>query len=306
MKYKIEPKIEIEINGEAYSHKLFESLKLLNEMNSQRAVAKELQISHSVLNRRIKNAEDRLGFKIVKISGSRTYLTKKSKNLVNIYEKYNSRVSENEKITIAGGHIVTNFLDSISTEIPFEADIYSSDDITAYKLAEKGFIDILALDDPQIAFEKDLDFTVIGYDSLVLVSNDQNEYMKIKKMKDMENLNFVSIEGNAQRLAWNTFDKNKIPYKIIKIVKSEFDAFKIVQNSNKLYTFLNASYFKGNKVLEKETKHAISLIAINPEKKEVQEFIEYFSNEGQELISQEGFVPIRPWKTKKRKIKLSI
>ncbi|WP_225369555.1 hypothetical protein [Methanobrevibacter arboriphilus] len=40
--------------------------------------------------------------------------------------------------------------------------------------------------------------------------------------------------------------------------------------------FLNGSYFKGNNVLKEETKHAISLIAINSEKKEVQEFIEYF------------------------------
>ncbi|WP_231624325.1 LysR family transcriptional regulator [Methanobrevibacter arboriphilus] len=60
MKYKIEPKVEIKINGETYSYKLFESLKLLDEMSSQRAVAKRLNISHSVLNRRIKNAEKNL------------------------------------------------------------------------------------------------------------------------------------------------------------------------------------------------------------------------------------------------------
>ncbi|WP_225369557.1 helix-turn-helix domain-containing protein [Methanobrevibacter arboriphilus] len=139
MKYKIEPKVEIKINGETYSYKLFESLKLLDEINSQRAVAKRLNISHSVLNRRIKNAEKRLGFDLVKISGSRTYLTEKSKNLVNIYEKYNSRVVETDKLIIAGGHIITNFLESISNEIPFEVDIYSSDDNSAYKLAKKRF-----------------------------------------------------------------------------------------------------------------------------------------------------------------------
>ncbi len=306
MKYKIEPKVEIKINGETYSYKLFESLKLLDEMNSQRAVAKRLNMSHSVLNRRIKNAEKRLGFDLVKISGSRTYLTEKSKSLVNVYEKYNSRVVETDKLIIAGGHIITNFLESISNEIPFEVDIYSSDDNSAYKLAKKGLIDILALDDPQIAFKNDLDFRVVGYDNLVLVSNEMSSNMKIKQMKDLKNLEFVSIEGTAQRLAWSTLDENNIPYKIIKNVKSEFDAFKIVQNSNKLYTFLNGSYFKGNNVLKEETKHAISLIAVNSEKKEVQDFIEYFLNDGQKLISREGFIPIKPWKTKEKKMKLSI
>jgi len=305
MKYNIKPKVEVEINGEIYSYKLFESLILLDEMKSQRAVAKELEISHSVLNRRFKNAEKKLGFSLVKVSGSRSYLTEKSKDLVDIYKKYNYRVVENDKLIIAGGHIITNFLESISNEIPFEVNIYSSDDDSGYELSKKGFIDILALDDPQIAFKNDLDFTVIGYDNLVLVSNEPNN-MKIKHITDLKNLEFISIDGTAQRLAWSTLDENNIPYKIMKNVKSEFDAFKIIQNSNNLYSFLNASYFKGNNVLREETKHAISLVAINSEKKEVQEFIDYFLNVGQKLISREGFIPIRPWKTREKNIKLSM
>jgi molybdenum-dependent DNA-binding transcriptional regulator ModE len=298
MDYNIEPKVEIKINGEIYSYKLFESLKLLDETKSQRAAAKRLKISHSVLNRRIKNATNKLGFNLVKISGSRTYLTEESKKLVNIYEKYNLKIKETERLSIVGGHIVTNFLESISDDIPFEIDIYSSNDPSSYELAKRGLVDILALDDPKLAFENNLDFIPIGYDHLVLVSNDLISCNDIENIHDLKNLEFISVDGTAQRLAWNTLNENNIPYKIIKKVKSEFDAFKIVKNSDKLYTFLNASYFKGNEVLKEETKHVVSLIPMNKDKKEVNKFVEYLSNEGQKLVSREGFVPIKPWKIK--------
>jgi predicted DNA-binding protein (UPF0251 family) len=265
MNYKINPKIDMEINGNLYSYKLFESLKLLSKNNSQRKTAKKLKISHSVLNRRIKNAEKKLNCDLVLIKGSKSYLTEEAKELIYSYDRYCSKISETKEIVIAGGHVLTSFLNSMSNELPFEIDVYSSDDVSAYKLAQKGLIDILALDDPQIAFIKDLDFVAIGYDYLVLVSSDEEgtNQVNIKTINDLKNLKFVSVSGTAQRLAWNTFDENEIPFEIIKEVKSQFDAFKIIKTSNDLYTFLNASYFKGNDILKDETKHVISLVPIN-------------------------------------------
>lgn len=307
MKLKIQPKIDMIINGESYSYKLFESLELLSQNNSQRQTAKKLNIAHSVLNRRIKKAEKKLGFELVRIFGSKTYLTDVARQLLHSYDKYCSRVSENDKISIAGGHIVTSFLNSISSKLPYGIDVYSSDDATAYKLANRGLIDILALDDPQIAFANNLDFIAIGYDHLVLVSNDdldnktaEHNVEKIEKVTDLNNLKFVSVDGTAQRLAWNTLNEKNISFDIVKKVKSEFDAFKIVKNSNDLYTFLNASYFKGNEVLKNETKHVISLVVINTEKIEVNKLIEYILGEGQKLIANEGFIAIKPWKAKEK------
>lgn len=304
MKLKIEPKIDMIINDESYSYKLFESLELLSQTNSQRQTAKQLNIAHSVLNRRIKKAEKKLEFKLVRVSGSKTYLTNYAKELLHRYDKYISRVRESDKISIAGGHIVTSFLNSISTALPYDIDVYSSDDSSSYKLAQRGLVDILALDDPQIAFINDLDFIAIGYDHLVLVSADEIlTKVNIKNKNDLKNLKFISIDGTAQRLAWNTLNENNIPFKIIKEVKSEFDAFKIVKNSKDLNTFLNASYLKGNDILKDETKHVISLVPINSDKKEVNELIEYILSEGQKLVANEGFIPIKPWKTKTNKKK---
>jgi len=336
MNYNIQGKIDIEIDGKTYSYKLFDSLKLISKTKSQRKAGKELGISHSVLNRRIKNAEKNLGFDLVQIIGSKTYLTNEADKLIYSYDKYQSRIAENDKIAIAGGHIVTNFLDSISSELPYEIDVYSSDDETAYKLAKRGIVDILALDDPQLAFVNNLDFYAIGYDHLVLVSNDDLENKSaeeidashnnikpphddiktphnniktphkdiespqkdIKKIDNLKNLKFVSVDGTAQRLAWDTLNENNIPFEIIKNVKSEFDAFKIVKNSVDLHTFLNASYFQGNEVLKPQTQHVISLVPINQDKKEIYDLIDYILGEGQQLVANEGFVPIKPWKTK--------
>jgi len=285
----------MEIDQQIYSYKLFESLDLISKTLSQRRAAKELKISHSVLNRRIKNSEEKLGFELIKVMGSKSYLTKEAIQILKEYQKYKSSIAENDKIAIAGGHIITGLLDSISDELPFDIDVYSSDDINAYKLVKRGFIDILALDDPQIAFLNDLDFTPIAYDYLALVSSDVSK-KRIANLKDLNDLNFISVNGTAQRLAWNTLRENNISFKIVQEVRSEFDAFKIVKNSQNLHTFLNASYFRGNNVLKHETKHVISLVQTNTSKKEINTLIEYILGNGQKLIAKQGFTPIKPWK----------
>lgn len=291
----IKPKIELDINGYIYNYKLFESLKSLKKTQSIRKTSKKLNISHSVLDRKIKNAENKLGFKLVKNNyGSGTTLTKKGLNLIKIYDQYQIRLNESNKINIAGGHIVSGLLESISNEIPFDISVFSSDDESAFELGKRNLIDILALDDPLIGFQNNLDFTAIGYDYLTLVSN--NKSSPIKTIEDLNGKNFVSVKGSAQRLVWDTLKQKHVKFNIIKEVKSQFDAFKIVKNNSDLYTFLNASYFHGNDILKVETNHIISLIEVNDNKKENKEFIEYMLNKGQKKIFEQGFKPIKPWK----------
>ena len=271
---RIEPEIGIKINGESFNYKLFESLESLSRTYSQRKTAKELHISHSVLNRRIKNAE---GYE-----------------LLDIYYKYMARLEDRDEIIIAGGHIITGLLDAISPTLPFKTLIYSSDDESAYELAKQGLVDILALDDPQIAFNFDLDFRAIAYDHLVLVAPKKPK--TIESLNDLRDLKFVQVKGSAQRLAWQTLKQSKIPYSVERVVKSQFDAYKIVKNSNDLYTFLNASYFSGSDILKDETRHVVSLVQCNDDKRNIYPLIEYLLMDGQKDIGEQGFVPIRPWK----------
>ena len=286
---EVKPVIGIEINDRIYNYKLFQSLDLLSKTFSQRKAAKELGISHSVFNRRIINAEKSLGYKLVDKVGSGSELTDKGLELLDIYHTYNNRLKKSDNIRIAGGHIITGLIESL--DLPFNIQVLSTDNDNAYDLAKDDLIDILALDDPLLAFKEDLNFTPIAFDSLVLVSNDENN-QKINAIDDLSNLDFVSVKGTAQRLVWDTLNFNDIDYNIVKEVKSQFDAFKLVKNSDILYTFLNASYFKGNSVLKNQTRHSLGLVYNPGYDGKVDDFVEYILNKCSDVIRLEGFTPI--------------
>ncbi|MEE1336386.1 LysR family transcriptional regulator [Methanobrevibacter sp.] len=288
MKFESKGLISLEINGDVYDYKLYQSLDSLSRTKSQRKSAKELNISHTVFNRRLLKAEAKLGVKITQKIGNGTHLTADGLKLLDEFKKYLIQIEKTSNINIAGGHISTGLLESIPT--PFNTNIYSSNDEDAFELAKRGVVDILTLDDPLIAYEQDINFMPIAYDYLVLVSSPKSR--NIESISDLENLDFVEVNGSAQRLAWNSLRHYDIKFNIKETVNSQFDAFKIVRNSENLYTFLNASYFKGNELLKYDTQHVISVIKVNEDKPEVDEFIRFLLNDGQESIGKQGFTPM--------------
>lgn len=288
MNFKSRGLISLDINGNIYDYKLYDSLKSLSKTKSQRKSAKELGISHTVFNRRLLKAEEKLGFKITRKVGNGTVLTQEGSQLLEEFEKYAVQIEKTPKINIAGGHISTGLLESIN--LPFDVNIYSSSDEDAFELAKRGAVDILTLDDPLIAFERNLNFMPIAYDYLVLISSPKSK--KIDSISDLEGLDFVNVKGSAQRLAWNSLRHYDIEFNLKETVNSQFDAFKLVRNSKNLYTFLNASYFKGNELLKYDTRHVISLIKVNEDKPQVDEFIRYLINDGQTEIKKQGFTPM--------------
>ena len=288
MEFQSKGLISLDIDGTIYDYKLYESLESLSKTRSQRSSAKELNISHTVFNRRILKAEEKLGFKITRKEGNGTVLTQEGLELLDEFRKYAIQIEKTSDINIVGGHISTGLLESI--DLPFNTNIYSSSDEDAFELAKRGAVDILTLDDPLIAFERDLNFIPIAYDYLVLISSPNSE--KIESISDLEGLDFVNVVGSAQRLAWNSLQHYDIEYNIKRTVSSQFDAFKLVRNSENLHTFLNASYFKGNELLKFDTRHVISLVKVNEDKAEVDEFINYLTNAAQKDIEKEGFTPM--------------
>lgn len=289
MKLESKGLISLDIDGTIYDYKLYQSLESLSRTKSQRQSARELNISHTVFNRRLLNAEKKLGCKITEKVGNGTILTRNGLELLEEFQKYQIRLQKTSSINIVGGHISSGLLETIRH--PFNTNIYSSSDRDAFELAKRGAVDILTLDDPLIAYERDIDFTPIAYDYLVLISSPDSE--EIRSINDLNGLDFVNVTGSAQRLAWNTLKHYDINYNITYKVSSQFDAFKLVKNSENLHCFLNASYFNGNELLKFDTRHVISLIKVNEDKSEVDEFIDYLLNEGQEEIKKQGFTPIQ-------------
>ena len=288
MKLESKGLISLEINGEIYGYKLYQSLESLNRTHSQRKSAKELNISHTVFNRRILKAEEKLGIKLTEKKGNGSGLTNDGVRLLEEYRKYLIQIAEPDNINIAGGHISSSLLESI--DLPFNINVYSSSDEDAFKLARRGVVDLLTLDDPLIAYERDINFIPIAYDYLVLISSPDSP--EINSIKDLNNLDFVKVGGSAQRLAWNSLEHYDLKYNIKHKVNSQFDAFKLVKNSKNLHSFLNASYFNGNEILKFDTRHVISLVKVNDDDPKTDDFINYLLTKGQKDIVKQGFIPM--------------
>ncbi|WP_407414744.1 LysR family transcriptional regulator [Methanobrevibacter sp.] len=288
MKLESKGLISLEINGEIYGYKLYQSLESLNRTHSQRKSAKELNISHTVFNRRILKAEEKLGIKLTEKKGNGSGLTIDGMRLLEEYRKYLIQIAEPDNINIAGGHISSSLLESI--DLPFNINVYSSSDEDAFKLARRGVVDLLTLDDPLIAYERDINFIPIAYDYLVLISSPDSP--EINSIKDLNNLDFVKVGGSAQRLAWNSLEHYDLKYNIKHNVNSQFDAFKLVKNSKNLHSFLNASYFNGNEILKFDTRHVISLVKVNDDDPKTDDFINYLLTKGQKDIVKQGFIPM--------------
>ena len=288
MKFQSKGLISLDIDGVIYDYKLFQSLESLSRTASQRKSAKELNISHTVFNRRLLKAEEKLGLKLTEKVGNGTILTEHGLSLLDEFRKYQIQIEKTHNINVAGGHISSGLLESISRT--HNINVYSSSDRDAFELAKRGAVDILTLDDPLLAYELNIDFIPIAYDYLVLISSPNAE--EIKSINDLEGLEFINVEGSAQRLAWSSLEHYDIDYSLKHTVNSQFDAFKLVKNSDNLHSFLNASYFNGNEILKFDTRHVISLIRVNEDKPEVDEYIDFLLNDGQKEIENQGFTSI--------------
>ena len=93
MKFKSKGLISLDIDGKVYDYKLFKSLESLSKTKSQRKSAKELNISHTVFNRRLLKAEEKLGLKLTQKVGNGTFLTQDGLNLLDEFRKYKSRLT---------------------------------------------------------------------------------------------------------------------------------------------------------------------------------------------------------------------
>ena len=287
MKYN--PKLNMIIDGNEFSYKIFDTLECVKKTWSQREAAKRLGISHSVLNRRIKESEEKFGFRLIETTGAGSGLTENGLKILNTYENYMKRLENRDKPVICGGHISTGLIEVLAEEYSLDATIYRTDDQSALELSRKDMVDILILDDPVRAFMYDLDFTPIAYDYLVVVSKNDDP---INSKDDLNGKKFLEIPNSSQRLAWNTMDNMKISYDIVKLVNSPYTALKTVKNNPYLYTFLNHSFADGSSILKNDTQHLISLVLCNKENSILKDFVDFITSDGQKIIEQQGFMRI--------------
>jgi len=281
------PKLNMFIDGNEFSYKFFETLECIAKTYSQREAAKRLGVSHSVLNRRIRESEEKFAARLVETTGAGSGLTEKGYEILDKYESYMKRLEERKKPVICGGYVSTGLMEILVQEYNLDATILRTDDLSALELADKDMVDILTLDDPVTAFIYDLDFVPIAYDYLVLVGDEL-----ITDIDELYGKNFLEIPNSSQRLAWNTLDNMNIDYNIVKLVKSPYNALKSVNDDKKLFTFLNKSLTDGSDILKDETTHLISLVLLNNENQHLKNFVEFIVGDGQNIIEMNGFTRI--------------
>ncbi|HTX60834.1 MAG TPA: LysR family transcriptional regulator, partial [Methanobacterium sp.] len=193
---KFKPRLSLIVNGVTLSFKFFEALDIVYHTRSQREAARILGISHAVLNRRIKESENKLDLQMVITTGAGSKLTDNGLELLKQYHYLIKRLDNHDKPVICGGYISAGLLEVLASEYGMDAIIYQTEDESAIDLYDKGMVDLLVLDDPVKAFMRDLDFLPLARDHLVLVSSSDDHIIDVEDLKGKE---FVEVSGSVQR-----------------------------------------------------------------------------------------------------------
>ncbi len=283
-------KLNLELDNIVYDYKLFDSLKAIKSEKSQRKAAKELGISHTVLNRRIIKAEELLSHPLVKVSNKGSVLTDYAKDLLEEYESLEQRLDDEETWVMAGGFISCEFVRELA--MAYQLDnirILQTDMDTAFDLANKGLVDILGFDDPVQAYIYDLEPIPLGRDSLMLLTHGDEVFNDIS---ELDGLKFVEVEGSSQRLAWTTLANNDLYFDIVKTVNSFHEAIRMVEQDKDVYTFLNKSIsytsMNTSNVMSEYTRHIISALNVK-NSVDVESFLNFASHNAQILTLKFGF-----------------
>lgn len=285
-------KLNYEIDDILFDYKLFDTLKAINNEKSQRKAANLLGISHSVLNRRILKAENLLNQQLVEVSNRGSRLTDYAVSLLDDYESYEHRLDDDDIISVAGGHVSSEFLRQLAMAYNISLRVIQSDFDTCIKLADSGMVDILAFDDPVKAYMLNIEPIPLARDCLLLLSHNKEDFNEIK---DLNGLQFVEVEGSSQRLAWTTLADYDLDFDIVSVVNSFHEAIKLVENDGKLYTFINNSMSyrcqHTSNIISKQTQHIISAYNVKNDSV-VDNFLNFASHRAQKLTKKYGFNPI--------------
>jgi len=285
-------KLNYEIDDILLDYKLFDTLKAINNEKSQRKAAISLNISHSVLNRRILKAEKLLNQQLVIVSNRGSKLTGYALSLLDDYESYEHRLNDDEIITVAGGYVSCEFLRQLAMAYNIRIRVLQSDMDTCIKLADSGMVGILAFDDPVKAYMLNIEPTPLARDCLLLLSHKKEQFNDINQL---DGLRFVEVEGSSQRLAWTTLADYDLDFDIVNVVNSFHEAIKLVENDENLYTFINNSMsyrcqYTSN-IISRQTQHIISAFNVKNDDL-IDNFLNFASHRAQNLTQKYGFKQI--------------
>lgn len=279
----IRPLPGMEVDGHEFDHRLFETLKAISETFSQRRASRMLGVTPQVLNRRVLRAESLLNMKLVRRSGAGSELTPEGSELLRLYERQMNLLEPSDRIMVAAGYTSSVLAELVLEASGTEGSLFSSSATDSFHLAGKSRLDMIFLDDPIHAYRRDLDFVPVAYDHLVLVGMDAGD------VTELDGASFVEVADSPQRLAWEVLFDTGIDFRIVKKVRSPLQAYRLVERTPGLLTFLSGSQFEGSGVLSDETRHVISLVRCDDR---ADSLVDFILGDGQETVAEAGFEPL--------------
>jgi len=184
------------VNGKEISERRIQILKKVEEKKSQVKAASALGITPPVLNRAIKQMEDKLGIKLVEKGIRGSFLTSDGKKILNSL----GLLKGDEEKPIGVSPIGKALLERGKRSA---VQLEVSNDGFNFKLAKLGLLKGVVFDDPIYTFEFDVAPRTIRIEKLYLVkNNDENK--------------FSELGYGAQRIGFDFLDKTHVKYEVVR------------------------------------------------------------------------------------------
>jgi DNA-binding transcriptional LysR family regulator len=203
-----EPKVVFVTEAGEVTRRQMEALIAVGDHGSLKRAAAYLGISTPVLYKYVKDAEGKVGERLVVSNSRGTNLTAAGRELVSRFDACTLRLQEDPSLHIAGTVVSEGCLLAAATRLlsaGTECRVTVSTDAANLRMADEGRVDCVVLDDPLHAVERSEEVGGVEIGSDILLMRDSGP-------------RFVRARFGAQRLGFRYLDESGREYEIEKDV----------------------------------------------------------------------------------------
>lgn len=202
----VRPRVIFVTDGKEITHRQMEAFAALHEKGSMNRAADALGISTPVLHKYIHEVEEKADAELVRTTSKGSKLTAQGLELLKRFRAYESRLTDEKQLRIAGTPVSQRCIMMAATELSADrkdCTVTISTDESNLRMMGENRVDCVVLDDAMFAMEKapETDISEIGSDMLML--------------KDV-GPKFARTKFGAQRLGFRFLEDKQIPHEIVR------------------------------------------------------------------------------------------
>jgi len=202
----VRPRVIFVTDGKEITHRQMEAFAALHEKGSMKRAADVLGISTPVLHKYIHEVEEKADAELVSTTSKGSKLTAQGLELLKRFRAYESRLTDEKQLRIAGTPVSQRCIMMAATELSADrkdCTVTISTDESNLRMMGENRVDCVVLDDAMFAMENapETDSSEIGSDMLML--------------KDV-GPKFARTKFGAQRLGFRYLEDRQIPHEIVR------------------------------------------------------------------------------------------